>query len=231
MAKQKLETGIRGLDSILDGGFNQGQGILLKGPLGSGKTATMSEFIYQGIQKYSQAGVYVTLVERPEDIVKHVQNFGWDFQKLVDDNKLSFVDLTPAPELSEEISSRYSLTSIIERIKLAVSKTHAKRVVIDGIDFLYQKYSNQWTVKQLIYRIYDELKAMKIVLLVSAEYMEPVMGIENYISDSVIELSKEWRDDEMKRVMKCVKTNDSFCDKKVRFDINQTGVEFFPKSY
>lgn len=226
MAKAKIQTGIKGFDEALQGGLNKGYAILVRGPLGSGKTALTAEFIYRGAMQFNTPGIFVTLAERPNNIISHLQNFGWDFAKLIDEKKIKFVDLTPACELTEEISSKCNLEPIFERIKSAVNEIGAKRVAIDGIDHLYYRYSNAWIVKQLIYRIFDELKKMELVLLTSSEENQ-FNGIENYISDGVIDFSKEWDDSRLKRVMTCSKMNNSFPESKVNFIISRAGLEFF----
>ncbi|RLE83748.1 MAG: circadian clock protein KaiC, partial [Thermoprotei archaeon] len=44
----RLPTGVKGLDSLIEGGFIKGDSILVAGHPGTGKTTMALQFIYQG---------------------------------------------------------------------------------------------------------------------------------------------------------------------------------------
>lgn len=227
------KTGIEGIDLTLKGGLPAGRGVLVVGGPGSGKTILMGEFLYQGVTKYGQNGVFVTFEEHPEDIVRNFKSFGWQFEKLIKQKRINFVDLSPSFEEIEEISSIYNLSPILERIKFAVKKINAKRVVIDGIGFLYSKFSNLKMVRQVIYSIHDELKKMGVTSMVSSEKSTAEFSsdrVEEYVLDGVIELSKF---DGQKQIMRYLKVSklrgSSFRSGKVAYEINENGIVVFPK--
>ncbi len=55
----KCQTGIKGLDEILEGGLPQGRPTLICGSAGCGKTLMACEFLINGIQKYGEPGVLI----------------------------------------------------------------------------------------------------------------------------------------------------------------------------
>ena len=75
---EKMPTGIRGFDEVLEGGVPRGRTLLIIGSTGTGKTVFANEFLYRGITEYNENGVFVTFEEHPSDIIKNVRNFGWD---------------------------------------------------------------------------------------------------------------------------------------------------------
>ncbi|MBD3311774.1 MAG: hypothetical protein GF349_04780 [Candidatus Magasanikbacteria bacterium] len=60
----RVKTGIEGLDEVLSGGFPAGRSLLVSGEAGAGKTVFLSEFLYHGITKYKENGVFVTFEEQ-----------------------------------------------------------------------------------------------------------------------------------------------------------------------
>ncbi|MFO7848329.1 MAG: ATPase domain-containing protein, partial [Spirochaetia bacterium] len=87
----KLPTGIKGLDTVLEGGIPRERVLTVTGTAGSGKTVLLNEFLYRGATVYGENGVFVTFEEVPSDIIRNVGNFGWDYASLLKEGKLLFV--------------------------------------------------------------------------------------------------------------------------------------------
>jgi len=68
---------------------------LLHGRPGSGKTIFALQFLYNGVIKSGEPGVFVTLCESPGDIRKNMLIFGWDLEKLEKQKKIVIVDARP----------------------------------------------------------------------------------------------------------------------------------------
>lgn len=228
---KKFPTGIKGLDSLLEGGMMSGRGILVIGGPGSGKTILLSEFIYRGITLFKQNGVFVTFEERPNYIINDLKSFDWDFEKQVTQKKLSFVDLSPGP-YCEEVSDCYDLEPILERIRYAVEKTKAKRLVIDGIGNLFEKFSNQGAVREVLFRLSDEIKNMGITYMISTEKKQEGdnYSVEEYISDGIIELSSEENQSRIIRNIRISKIRGmSYLPEKRIFEIGNSGITIYPR--
>jgi circadian clock protein KaiC len=80
--ENRVPTGIPSLDKIIDGGFNEGDTILVAGQPGAGKSTLGVQFIYNGAVKYNQTGVYVTFVESANKLKRNMLRFNWDLAKL-----------------------------------------------------------------------------------------------------------------------------------------------------
>ena len=59
----KVETGIRGLDNMLRGGFPEGRMILVMGGPGTGKTIFCSQSLHYGAANQGEKTVYISLDE------------------------------------------------------------------------------------------------------------------------------------------------------------------------
>ncbi|MFO7848502.1 MAG: circadian clock protein KaiC [Spirochaetia bacterium] len=231
----KLPTGINGLDTVLEGGIPRGRMLTVSGTAGSGKTVLLNEFLYRGITEYGENGVFVTFEEVPSDIVKNVGNFGWDYNKLLKEEKLLFVDLSPSMESIEEISEDYELSPIILRITQAIHKIHARRIVIDSIASLFSQLSNQGKVRKLIYQLTQELKKMGLTGIISSEQQghrgECEGGsVEEYVTDGVIQLKIVPGEQQLLRKMLVTKLRGvGYRSGFVQFAITSKGLEVYPK--
>ena len=94
MAVERISTGIAGLDRLLQGGFIRGHSYLLTGESGTGKTVACLQFLRNAL-KQGQKAVYVTVDERPGEILESAASFSWDFQPYIQDKNLLILDASP----------------------------------------------------------------------------------------------------------------------------------------
>ena len=92
MADQ-IKTGITGLDEILMGGIPHGNCVLLAGSAGTGKTVLSQQFLFKGARN-GENGVYISLVEPADKIIKNMSAFTFYDQSLIDNNNVKVVDMT-----------------------------------------------------------------------------------------------------------------------------------------
>ncbi|NIQ07562.1 MAG: hypothetical protein GWO20_18140, partial [Candidatus Korarchaeota archaeon] len=92
MSIAKVETGITGLDPMLQGGFPEGRMILVMGGPGTGKTIFCSQFLYYGATKREEKTVYISLDEGKPHFIQEMHTFGWDFKELEEENRFTFID-------------------------------------------------------------------------------------------------------------------------------------------
>ncbi len=84
----RCPTGISGLDELMGGGLPMGRNILLSGACGTGKTTFAIEFLYNGIVKYNEPGILVTMEQNPQEVRQDMLKYGFDLEKLEKDGKL-----------------------------------------------------------------------------------------------------------------------------------------------
>ena len=76
-------TGIRGLDAILGGGIPADRATLVLGGPGAGKTVLAMQMLANAAISGNERGLFVSFEESPEDLVGHLQGFGWGLPRLV----------------------------------------------------------------------------------------------------------------------------------------------------
>ncbi len=122
----RVKTGIKGFDQLVDGGFPKGSCILFAGSPGTGKTIFGMEFLYNGAVKYKEKGLFVSFEQEEQNIINSVRLFGWDMDSLIK-KKMMHIMSIPA----EEIKS-----STAKEIMDFCKKNNIKRLVIDSLTTL-----------------------------------------------------------------------------------------------
>ena len=73
----KAESGIRGLDDILNGGFPRGRPTLICGGPGCGKTTMAMEFIAKGASEYDEPGAFISFEETADALLQNYASMEW----------------------------------------------------------------------------------------------------------------------------------------------------------
>ena len=104
---KRVDTGIEGLNDLLQGGYPQGNVVLVAGTPGTGKTIVCFQYINAGL-KNGEKCLYLTSDERMDNLVRQSKKFGIDFDEAIQSGLLKFLYLdlekrTVHKEMEEEI--------------------------------------------------------------------------------------------------------------------------------
>jgi len=94
MSNERISTGIAGLDTLLHGGFSRGRTYLYAGEAGAGKTIACLQFVANRLKEGDKA-VYVTVDERPSEILESATSLGWNLQPYIQEKHLIVLDAAP----------------------------------------------------------------------------------------------------------------------------------------
>lgn len=193
---RRVSTGNPAIDEILEGGFESGKTYLLAGEAGTGKTIFSLQYLIYGA-KSNEPGIYVTIDERPEMLVRDVRNFGWDLQPLIETRKLAVLPVRryfTSKMWGREMDT--IVNNIIEELDKRRREIGAKRLVIDPIAPLVTTYSNEvaWVreyIRSLIFSIEEKLGVTTVITseVPTGENMMSRYGVEEFLTSGVIILS------------------------------------------
>ena len=190
-----VETGIAGLDSILDGGIPRKNVILVQGQTGSGKTILGVEFIYKGAVEFNEPGIIVLFETSPEKLVRDCAAFNWDLEGLQRKGKLEVIFTTPEV-LDEELRSPDSL--LLEKAR----SLGARRIFIDGISLLNSLPSiaegrllDQRSFRHLLQQMIESFGRANLTAMLSHEIpmfapLSESLDIAGFLVDTVIQVSQ-----------------------------------------
>ena len=245
MLSEKVNTGIPGLDELIDGGFPRNRVILIVGGPGTGKTILCGQFLYQGIIKSQENGVFVSLDESKEHFYSEMRQFGWDFKKIEEERKFAIVDATRMSRvamLKEELykeesrslrGKQLSIDKLVENLQVKISEIKAQRVVVDTLAALNYRFQDPIQRRTANVDLIESLADLGVTSLVTTELghlsLERDALEEEFLVHGVIMMQTLFSGATTTRAiqvekMRGAKANPSL----VPYSIGQNGVEVFP---
>ncbi|MEI7961532.1 MAG: ATPase domain-containing protein [archaeon] len=194
----RIKTGIKGFDELIEGGFPAGRSFLISGGTGTGKTIFAVQYLISGAAA-GEPGVYLTLDERPDLIREDMLRFGWNLRQFEDEGTLKIVDGTmaklgiPSDEEFSLPATGFDLDKLLLELMRAIKKVKAKRVVIDSIPALGLNFESELEVRKAVLKIVYLLSRAGVTTVFTTEINEDSKqlgkyGVEEYVADGVIVL-------------------------------------------
>jgi circadian clock protein KaiC len=180
--RDRLPTGVEGLDRLLSGGFPKGSMIVVSGRPGTGKTLLASQFLYEGAT-HGEPSIYVSFAETKEQFLANMEKFGLRLGKVINAGTFSFIDLTTvAPEGVPD-----ALNLIVEQVAFA----KGKRLVIDSFTALAQAFEKLIDARIILHvvlgKLVHDLGCTTLVLTEMPFGVDRIgLGIEEFVADGII---------------------------------------------
>lgn len=182
----RIETGIFGLDPLIEGGFRDNAAIVCVGSSGTGKTTFGIQFLMHGIEKGEQ-GLYVSMEESPQQIMKEAAMMGWNMQQHFEKN-LFFIHLKGRnfKKMIEE--------QLPQLVKARADYEINTRVVIDPMTPVIWATSEKLAQRELIGKLFYTLKELGVVFATVEEHSKPGETVGEdvltpiYLADGAIHL-------------------------------------------
>ncbi|MBS3795905.1 MAG: hypothetical protein KGY80_13460, partial [Candidatus Thorarchaeota archaeon] len=90
MTKERVSSGVAGLDTMLGGGYVTGRTMLVAGGPGTGKTILSWHFLFEGIANDEKV-ILVSLDQDQETIMNDISEFGWHPEHAVASGNLTIL--------------------------------------------------------------------------------------------------------------------------------------------
>jgi KaiC/GvpD/RAD55 family RecA-like ATPase len=176
---ERLPSGIPGLDKLMEGGFVKGFTILVSGSAGTGKTIFSLQFLLEGLKKGENC-MYISLEQKPQDILDDVLRFGWDLQSFISKKKF-FIEYHDPFQIADITSP------IIDKIK----EKKITRVAIDSTSSFGLYFKDTFEIRKQLYKLLTGLKEIGVTSILTTELTEEEgklsrFGVEEFIVDGVV---------------------------------------------
>jgi KaiC/GvpD/RAD55 family RecA-like ATPase len=242
-AVARTPTGIPGLDEMLGGGFPQGRVVLVLGEPGAGKTILCSQYLANGLVKFGESGLFVSLEEGKGHFMREMSAFGWDFEGAEKGGKLAFVDASPIRTIPGEVrvgkltigKQDFSLISLLEVVRNSAKAIGAQRIVVDPISTLGFQYSEEGQRRKALLDLVEALAETGATCLLSAELRRVglkgrILQTEEYLVHGVILMQTIAGGRTMERTIQVEKMRETAIDRQPRpYRITETGIEVYPR--
>ena len=209
-ATERISTGVKGLDDMLDGGVWRGTTTLLAGPSGAGKTTIALQFAIEGARR-GEPSLYMNFQENPSQLMRTIRNLGGDLEEL----QAQGLELVYASPVELQIDS--IIVDMFRRIR----QRRVRRVVIDALGDLASAATDPQRLHDYLYALVQHFAVSTITSLLNVETTGNAMGgpgMQNamsYLSDNVILLTVDG-EERTRRAVRILKTRGSAHDTRVR---------------
>jgi len=220
----RVLTGIKGLDELLDGGFMRNSSVLLAGSPGSGKTNFGLNFLYKGAIEYQEKGLFLSLELPIEEVVKNAVTVypKWDWDSLL--NKEIFIKKV----------AREDVGTLPTIIRDSVHELGVKRIVIDSITMISLFTKSESDFRDSLFKLLDFIRSLDCTALITAEkaYTErdnAEFSIEEFVVDGVIILYSIPKGELRYKALEVLKMRSiNHQTKLCPFEINPDGITVYP---
>lgn len=181
--QERTPTGIEGLDRLLGGGFLKGTSSVVSGASGLGKSLLGLQFLLAGARS-GEKGAFVSLEERPKELLRFAFGFSFRFGEFVEDGTISLLYRVPA-ELDF-----YELGCAIQKL---CEQEGVSRLVFDSISTLAVRIPEEHQFRNQVYLLVDYLKNRGITTILIDEthelFEQPLVtthGVSSVVDTAVL---------------------------------------------
>lgn len=186
--KNKITTGVEGLDPILNGGIYENSTVLVSGNPGTGKSILGMQYLAHGVREYDEGGVYLSFEETKDDIIKAANSIGIEgWEEYVEEEDIIVYDKM---DLLEETEFSQTLTRVLSEL----DSERYDRLVMDSLTMFEMFFESEQEKRTYLLKLIDILKhnGFTSLLIQESEAVFPDrdIGLEEFLTDGNIYLAQ-----------------------------------------
>lgn len=229
---ERIETGIPGLDTLLEGGIPKGMAVLVTGTPGSAKSMFCLQYLRHGCLK-GEKGAFVCLEEDVDLLIQQSERLGLDVKKHIVDGTLLIAKMEVNLVQGEEAVKKILDPDFLMKVKMF----GAKRIVLDSLSLaLHLSHNYQLGPRGATASLMAAFKKMGCTSLFihereRTEDSEILFGFQDFVCDGIFYMQLLRRRDapEFYRGLTILKMRSTNHGKGVYpFHIEQGGIRVYP---
>ena len=214
---QRLATGIKGFDDLIDGGIPKGYSVLLTGPIGSHVNLFAIEFLYRGALN-GERTIFASFEKDEEEIIQMGSVFDWKIKELM-----------KSKNIIGHRSELFNFDKFVSGLEDAIYSYKADRLVLDSVSFLGQFFDSAFKLRTGMNELIKMLEKQKCTTLMIAETHGDDLssfGVEEFVTDGVIQLHLIKSKRELVHAISVRQMNSTKFSSRLRpFDLGKDGLE------
>jgi circadian clock protein KaiC len=157
--RDRVGTGVAGLDALLSGGFPRASSTMVQGGTGTGKTLMGLHFLLEGARR-GEPGILFTLEETPAQIRAVASNFGWQLAPLEAAGRLLISYTSPV----ELVTDRF-----LDDARRQIEKIGARHAVLDSLTSMSLGVPSPRRFRELVYVLTKHFRAVGVTPVMTME--------------------------------------------------------------
>ncbi|MEX0724098.1 MAG: ATPase domain-containing protein [Gracilimonas sp.] len=220
-----FSSGIKELDTLLNGGIEQGTTSLVTGPSGVGKTNLCVQFLKEAANRGERSAIY-TFEESKEVIIRRSESINVPIKDMLDKGFLKIESIEPLSYSPDEFS---------QLVQTDVEENGTKFVMLDSIGGYGMAVREENTLERL-HSLTVYLQNMGVTTFIINETQSITGTLEatnihaSYLADNIIFLRYLEIEGELQKAIGVLKKRLSDFEKSIRkFDITKDGIHVSDK--
>jgi len=160
-SEERIPTGIKNFDLLIEGGLENNSTNLLVGSSGSGKSIFAVQFLMEGIKKGEKC-LFITFEENKKEFYSNMMEFGWDLAQLEKQNKFFFLEYTPQKVRTMLEEGGGAIENIVLTKKI-------ERIVIDSITSFELLFDKEIQKRESALALFNMIRKWNCTSLLSYE--------------------------------------------------------------
>jgi len=220
----KLKTGIKNLDGILNGGIPVYSLNIVSGSPGSGKTIFVQNIIFNSARNGLKSLYLTTISESQFKMVRHLQEFEFFSDDFLGD-KFIYGDLGA-------VLRKQGTEKVLEYLTEMIRTHQPNILVIDSFKAIRDIFPDEKTFKAFVFDLAAALSIWEVTVFLVGEYEEKELTLlsEFAIADGIFHLYGQEEKRFQKRYLRILKMRGtSFERGEHLFQISPAGIEVYPR--
>ncbi len=175
---ERIKTGIKGFDDLVEGGIPKGSSVLLTGPCGAGKLFFASEYLYNS----NEPSLFYTFEKDTNYLKDALSLFDWDLEERIKSKQFTVVT-----------SELYQFETFLSDLEDNIDKLSASRVVLDSLTIIGQFFDSPYKMRKGLIEMRNMIKntgATAIMITETPDNTDKLsaFGSEEFVLDGVIQM-------------------------------------------
>ncbi len=181
--RDRVSTGVPGLDEMLSGGFPRGHVVLVMGPPGVGKTCLALQYLMAGDAR-GERTLYLSLEEDGEALKATARQFGWPLDEGIAAQRVKLVKVDPR-------ETDRALRRIQSELPKELQEFKPGRIVVDSVSLLNMLAPDEASRRNALFDLAKACRSSGATSLFTAEAdpHHPEVsrdGLSEYVADGVL---------------------------------------------
>lgn len=203
--EERVNSGVEGLDAMIETGWLRGTSTLVRGPSGAGKTLLCVQFLIEGVRR-GEPCLLVNFEESPVQLARTMKHMGWAPEDLLKAGRIDLFYTSPV-----ELQIDTIIGELFDRIRTQ----GVRRLAFDGLADLAITADDPLRIRDYLFALTQQLAVDRITSMFTIQESGTGQSIDlpevSYLGDNVVRLEMSLGED-LSRTIRVLKSRGSAHD-------------------